>query len=120
MNTVTDFDSSFAIKNIRTFFRRTLDNPDTKEVVKRKDILLKALRNTGSIIAGGFLTKTYAGEGQTKVRGDIDIYVNQKDLTDFLTDILEIPNLSVSFQNLAGYDSSFFKKNNILFLLNCM
>ena len=88
----------------------------------RTNILVNALKNSNSIIAGGLLTSLYGDAPNRKSDfsdyyypgTDIDIYVNQNEVSNFLREILKMEKCRIKLGNIAGYDTSFFSKNNIM------
>lgn len=84
----------------------SLDNEENVEQFK------KLLNSTNSLLAGGFLVRSYSDDDLEI--GDLDIYVQNKHAVSMLL-YLNSVGFEMNFWNMAPpYDQSFFRKNNIM------
>ena len=91
------------------FEKNLLQALDTKENV---DQFKSILYSTNSLLAGGFLVRSYTDFDSDM--GDLDIYVQNKHAVSMLL-YLNSVGFEMEFWNMAPpYDQSFFRKNNIM------
>ena len=89
--------------------KNLLQTFDNKENV---DQFKKMLYSTNSLLAGGFLVRSYSDYDSDM--GDLDIYVQNKHAVSMLL-YLNSVGFEMQFWNMAPpYDQSFFRKNNIM------
>lgn len=89
--------------------KNLLQTFDNKENV---DQFKKILYSTNSLLAGGFLVRSYSDYDSDM--GDLDIYVQNKHAVSMLL-YLNSVGFEMEFWNMAPpYDQSFFRKNNIM------
>ena len=89
--------------------KNLLESFDNEENVEQ---FKKLLNSTNSLLAGGFLVRSYSNDDLEI--GDLDIYVQNKHAVSMLL-YLNSVGFEMNFWNMAPpYDQSFFRKNNIM------